>query len=86
MTRYVSLTNIAVVALGAATALATTFLLDNLTAETPLTSWPRFVNGKRAFPNITLVNHRGENVRFYDDLIKDRRVFVYFIYTRCEGT
>ena len=86
MSKYLSFANVAVVILGAAAALATTFLLGNLTTEQPLHHWPRFVNGKRAFPNIALVNQRGETVRFYDDLVKDRRVFVYFIYSRCEGT
>ena len=48
--------------------------------------WPKFVNGKRVFPNISLTTHEGEKVLFYDDLVKDQLVFVYFMYTECEGT
>ena len=38
------------------------------------------------FPNISLVNHRGENIQFYDDLVKDRSVCIVFFYTRCVGS
>ena len=36
------------------------------------------------FPNVPLVTHDGRNVRFYDDLIKDKVVAINFIYTTCE--
>src|SRR5262249_62066997 len=39
--------------------------------------------GANYFPNIPLVTHRGEKVRFFDDLIKDKVVAINFIYTRC---
>jgi protein SCO1/2 len=39
--------------------------------------------GASYFPNIPLVTHRGERVRFFDDLIKDKVVAVNFIYTKC---
>ena len=35
------------------------------------------------FPNMTLLTHEGEQVRFYDDLIKDKAVFINFMYARC---
>jgi protein SCO1/2 len=39
--------------------------------------------GKDYFPNIELTTSKGEKVRFYDDLIKDKVVAVNFIYTSC---
>src|ERR1700757_5200401 len=40
---------------------------------------------RRRFPNPVLVTHAGRRVRFYDDLVRGRFVFVNFAYTRCEG-
>ena len=37
------------------------------------------------FPNVELLTHRDEAVRFYDDLVKDRIVIVNFMYTSCEN-
>jgi protein SCO1/2 len=37
------------------------------------------------FPNVTLTNQDGEEVKAYDDLIKDKTVIVNFMYTQCEG-
>src|ERR1700712_4975071 len=39
--------------------------------------------GASYFPNIELVTQRGERVRFFDDLIKDKVVAINFIYTTC---
>ncbi len=39
--------------------------------------------GANYFPNIPLVTHEGKQVRFFDDLIKDKVVAVNFIYTSC---
>lgn len=39
--------------------------------------------GEGYFPNLKLVDQDGKNVRFYDDLIKDKVVVVNFIYTHC---
>jgi protein SCO1 len=39
--------------------------------------------GANYFPNVPLVTQDGKTVRFYDDLIKDKRVLVNFIFTRC---
>jgi len=38
-------------------------------------------------PNVALVTHDGKAVRFYDDLVKDRKVVINFMYTTCaDGT
>ena len=86
MRKHLTLTNSALLGLAAMAAVSVFVLLDRLDAEPPLTDWPRFVNGKRAFPNIQLTNQHGESVRFYEDLVQGHSVFVYFIYSRCEGT
>ena len=39
----------------------------------------------RRIPNVELTTHEGEVVRFYDDLIKDKKVVLNFIYKRCTG-
>jgi cytochrome oxidase Cu insertion factor (SCO1/SenC/PrrC family) len=41
--------------------------------------------GANYFPNIPLVSHLGENVRFFD-LIKNKVVAVNFIYTKCSDS
>lgn len=38
------------------------------------------------FPNIDLIDHRGRNLKFYDDLVEDRAVCIVFFYTRCTGS
>ncbi len=35
------------------------------------------------FPNVPLLTHEGKEVHFYDDLIKDKAVFINFMYARC---
>jgi copper(I)-binding protein/cytochrome oxidase Cu insertion factor (SCO1/SenC/PrrC family) len=42
--------------------------------------------GADYFPNVPLVTHEGETVRFFDDLLKDKVVAINFIYTRCPDT
>lgn len=39
----------------------------------------------RMFPNLPLVTHEGREVRFYDDLIKDKIVLLNMMYARCDG-
>ncbi len=39
----------------------------------------------RYFPNVSLLTHEGKEVRFYDDLIKDKIVVINFMYAECEG-
>jgi protein SCO1 len=37
------------------------------------------------FPNVPLVTQDGKTVQFYDDLLKNKKVLIDFIYTRCES-
>jgi protein SCO1/2 len=39
----------------------------------------------RFFPNVTVDTHDGQRLKFYDDLIKDRKVLLHFFYAECEG-
>lgn len=39
--------------------------------------------GEKYFPNTTLISHEGEEVKFFDDLIKNKIVAINFIYTSC---
>jgi protein SCO1/2 len=39
---------------------------------------PREMIQRRHLPNVPLVTHDGRNVRFYDDLVKDRKVVLTF--------
>src|SRR5215471_2589150 len=36
------------------------------------------------FPNVALTTHHGKQVRFYDDLLKDKIVTINFMYTSCK--
>ena len=38
---------------------------------------------ERYFPNYTLTTHDGKDVKFFDDLLKDKVVAVNFIFTNC---
>lgn len=40
---------------------------------------------KRHFPNVLLTAHTGKQMRFYDDLIKDKIVVINFMYVKCDG-
>ena len=40
---------------------------------------------RRHLPNVALIAHTGRRVRFYDDLIKDRKVIINFMYATCDG-
>jgi protein SCO1/2 len=40
----------------------------------------------RRFPNPLLTTHDGKSVRFYEDLVKGRRVMLNFSYTQCKGS
>jgi protein SCO1/2 len=47
------------------------------------TTLPRERIRARYFPNVTLITHEGKEVRFYDDLLKDKFVTLNFVYTSC---
>ena len=36
-------------------------------------------------PNVELVTHEGRRVRFYEDLVKDKKVVLNFMYAQCQG-
>lgn len=40
---------------------------------------------RRNFPNVKLLTQDGKEVRFYDDLIKDKIVTINFFYAKCQG-
>ncbi len=46
---------------------------------------PRDVIRARHFPDVELVTQHGKKVRLYSDLIKDRKVVINMMYTRCQG-
>jgi len=40
---------------------------------------------RQHLPNLPLRAHTGQHVRFYDDLVKDKKVIINFMYAKCEG-
>jgi protein SCO1/2 len=51
---------------------------------------PRMLTGRdrirmHHLPNIALTTHTNREVRFYDDLVKDKKVIINFMYANCEG-
>ena len=79
------------VAAGATTAVAgtTTLFAQELTPpNTPnynfQTISPRDLIQRRHLPNVQLITQDGNKVRFYDDLVKDRRVAIQFMFARCK--
>ena len=69
----------------AAVALPGAALLAGAAAAPPQASAPgAAAAGSDKFPNVPLVTHRGERVRFYDDLIRGNRVnLLSAMYTQC---
>ena len=55
-----------------------------LGAKTPMLS-PRDKIQRRYFPDVTLTTHEGKQVRFYEDLIKDKVVVLNMMYAECDG-
>ena len=49
---------------------------------------PRLVPSASApdFPNLTLYDHDGQEVKFYDDLVRGKIVVINFMYATCTGT
>lgn len=45
---------------------------------------PRELLQRRHLPNVELITQDGKKVRFYDDLVKDKRVVIQFMFTRCK--
>ena len=42
--------------------------------------------GPEYYTNAVFRTHENKEVRFYDDLIKNKHVVINFMYTRCEGS
>jgi protein SCO1 len=66
------------------------------TATLGLLSWPKLnlqsqlpfldkLAGEGRFPNTLLTTHEGKQVKFYDDLIRDKVVAINLMYTECKG-
>jgi protein SCO1 len=47
-------------------------------------SSPRELIQRRHLPNVELITQDNKKVRFYDDLVKDKRVVIQFMFTRCK--
>jgi protein SCO1 len=45
---------------------------------------PRELTQQRHLPNVALITQDGKKVRFYDDLVKDKRVVIQFMFARCK--
>lgn len=45
---------------------------------------PRELIQKRHLPNVELITQDNRKVRFYNDLVKDRRVVIQFMFARCK--
>jgi protein SCO1 len=45
---------------------------------------PRELIQQRHLPNVELITQDSKKVRFYDDLVKDRRVVIQFMFARCK--
>ena len=58
-----------------------TFLMASFSGSSMASPW-----GANYFPNVSLTTHEGKEVRFFDDVIKDKVVAINFIYTRCPDT
>jgi len=56
-------------------------LLSGADSQVPKSNASRW--GADYFPNVPLVTHEGETVRFFDDLIEGKVVVINFIYTHC---
>ena len=82
--RFMSLAATAAVATGvpaAALAAPGENALARFAPETPASARSRIQ--QQHLPNIPLVTHEGKEVRFYDDLIKDKVVMLNFFYALC---
>src|SRR5258708_895897 len=40
---------------------------------------------RRYFPDVVLTTHEGRQVRFYEDLLKDKVVVLNLMYANCQG-
>jgi protein SCO1/2 len=71
--------------LGAALAWAESTLAKGLSFFGSDALGPRQRIQKHGLPNVEVLTHTGQTLRFYDDLIKDKKVVLNFIYATCKG-
>ena len=69
--------------LGAAAAVASAGLMAATQSRAPQS--PRELMRQRRFPNVPLVTHEGRQVKFYDDLLKGKKVVINMMYTVCSN-
>lgn len=69
----------------AAAALVTTGVKAGTRPSPISTQDPREQLRLKYLPNVPLLTHTGEEVRFYEDLIKDKKVVINFMYTVCSN-
>jgi len=69
-------------------AVTPTFAADSLTpapgAAQTMSAKARRRIQKQHLPNLPLITHEGKRVRFYDDLVKNKKVSLNFFYTNCD--
>lgn len=46
---------------------------------------PREKLRQKHFPNVPLITHTGKTVKFYDDLVRDKKVVINLMYTVCSN-
>lgn len=46
---------------------------------------PRRMRQQRHLPNLPLITHDGKTVRFYDDVVRNRRIVLNMMYTVCSN-
>jgi protein SCO1 len=85
MTRRVGLTTLGLALVGAGVAAWSESKPPATTSLQPAGAnvSPRERIQRKHLPNVELVTHQGKTVRFYDDLVKDKKVVINFMYTRC---
>lgn len=60
-----------------------TWAKDGSQEPTPQKLSPRERLQRNHLPNVELITHEGKKVRFYDDLVKDKKVVISFMYANC---
>jgi protein SCO1 len=60
-------------------------LIGNADARTPAVPAGSRAQIARHLPNVEFRTQHGRRVRFYDDLVKDKKVIINFMYARCDG-
>ncbi|MEJ8838011.1 SCO family protein [Ramlibacter sp. AN1133] len=70
---------------GAAAVLGSAGVMAATRATPTARNDPRELMRARRFPNVPLLTHEGKEVRFYDDVLRDRKVVFNVMYTVCSN-